>query len=107
MQAAVGYLRVSTREHGRRGFSLETQGIPRIAACGSSGHRMWWWYPSRPRISGGLMAYDELDELLAALARERAVIDHNELEAHGDASAECADEDYTATDHLDSDERSL
>jgi len=53
------------------------------------------------------MAYDELDELLAALARERAVIDHNEREAHGDASAECADEDYTATDHLDSDERSL
>lgn len=25
MQAAVGYLRVSTREQGRRGFSLETQ----------------------------------------------------------------------------------
>jgi len=53
------------------------------------------------------MAYDELDELLAALARERAVIDHNELEAHGDASVDEVAEDYSSTERLHSDERSL
>ena len=34
----------------------------------------------------GRMAYDELDELLAGLARERTVIDHNELMTHVRAS---------------------
>ena len=55
----------------------------------------------------GLMAHDELDELLAMLDRERAVIDRYELEACGDASADDVAEDYTATDQLYSDERSL
>jgi hypothetical protein len=53
------------------------------------------------------MAYDELDELLAMLDRERAVIDRNELETCGDASADEVAEDYTATDQLHSDEQSL
>jgi hypothetical protein len=56
---------------------------------------------------GGLMAHDELDELLAVLARERAVIDRYRLEAHGDASADDVAEDHAATDQLHSDERSL
>ena len=43
------------------------------------------------------MAHDELDELLAMLARERAVIDHYTLEAHRDTSADDVSEDYTAT----------
>ena len=43
------------------------------------------------------MAHDELDELLAMLARERAVIDHCTLEAHRDTSADDVSEDYTAT----------
>jgi hypothetical protein len=53
------------------------------------------------------MAHDELDELLAILERERALIDRCELEACGDASADDVAEDYTATDQLHSDERSL
>jgi hypothetical protein len=48
------------------------------------------------------MAYDELDELLAVLARERAIIDHYKLEAHGDASADDVAEDYTASDQVHS-----
>jgi hypothetical protein len=53
------------------------------------------------------MALDELDELLAMLERERALIVRCELEACGDASADDVAEDYTATDQLHSDERSL
>ena len=53
------------------------------------------------------MAHDELDELLAMLDRERAVIDRYEIEACGDANADDIVEDYTAGDQLHSDERSL
>jgi hypothetical protein len=53
------------------------------------------------------MAHDDLDELLAMLARERAVIDHYKLESHGEASVDCVAEDYIGTDRLHSDERSL
>ena len=53
------------------------------------------------------MAHDELDELLAMLDRERAVIDHYTLEAHRDTSADDVSENYTATDQLHSDEQSL
>jgi hypothetical protein len=53
------------------------------------------------------MAHDELDELLAMLARERAVLDHYMLEAHDGASADEMAEDYTATDQLHLDERAL
>jgi hypothetical protein len=53
------------------------------------------------------MAHDELDELLAMLARERAVLDHHTLEAHGGASADEVAEDYTATDQQHLDDRSL
>ena len=53
------------------------------------------------------MAHDELDELLAMLDRERAVIDHYTLKAHGDTSADDVSENYTATDQPHSDEQSL
>ena len=53
------------------------------------------------------MAQDELDELLAILARERALIDHYKFEAHEGASADDIAEDCTATDQLHSDEPSL
>ena len=53
------------------------------------------------------MAHDELDELLAMLDRERAVIDRYEPEVCGDASADHAAEDYTATNKLYPNERSL
>jgi len=53
------------------------------------------------------MAHDELDELLAMLARERALLDHYMREAHGAASAEEFAEDYAATDQLHLGERSL
>jgi hypothetical protein len=51
------------------------------------------------------MAHDELDELLAVLARERAVIDHYRLEAH--TGSDDVAEDYIATEQLHSDDRSL
>jgi hypothetical protein len=53
------------------------------------------------------MAQDELDELLAVLARERAVIDHYKFGAHHEASADDVAEDCSAIDQLHSDEWSL
>jgi hypothetical protein len=53
------------------------------------------------------MGLDELDELLAMLARERAVLDHYRLQAHGGASADEVAEDCTASHQLGLDERSL
>ena len=58
-------------------------------------------------FQGGLMAQDELDELLAILARERAVIDYYKFEAHEGPSADDVAEDFTAADQLHSDDRSL
>ena len=56
---------------------------------------------------GGLMAQDELDELLAVLARERAVIDHYKFEAHDGAGADGFAEDRSATDQRHTDEQSV
>jgi len=53
------------------------------------------------------MAQDELDELLAVLARERAVIGHYKFEAHDGASADDVAEDCTATDQPHPDEQSV
>ena len=53
------------------------------------------------------MAQDELDELLAVLARERAVIDHYKLEAHDGVSADGFAEDCSATDQRHTDEQSV
>ena len=53
------------------------------------------------------MAQDELDELLAVLARERAVIDHYKFEAHDGASADGFAEDRSETDQRHTDEQSV
>ena len=53
------------------------------------------------------MARDELDELLAVLARERAVIDHYKFEVHRGVSADDVADHCTATDQLHSDEQSV
>jgi len=53
------------------------------------------------------MAQDELDELLAVLARERAVIDYYKFEAHDGASADSFAEDRNATDQRHTDEQSV
>ena len=44
MQAAIGYLRVSTREQGRRGFSLETQRRDIGAFGAREGFTITSWY---------------------------------------------------------------
>src|ERR1700694_134411 len=66
MQAAVGYLRVSTREQGRRGFSLETQRRDIEAFGAREGFTAKSWYQD-VQTGGGADALQLRPGLAAAL----------------------------------------
>lgn len=66
MQAAVGYLRVSTREQGRRGFSLETQRRDIEAFGAREGFMAKAWYQD-VQTGGGADALQLRPGLAAAL----------------------------------------
>jgi DNA invertase Pin-like site-specific DNA recombinase len=66
MQAAVGYLRVSTREQGRSGFSLETQRRDIEAFGAREGFTAKSWYQD-VQTGGGADALPLRPGLAAAL----------------------------------------
>jgi DNA invertase Pin-like site-specific DNA recombinase len=71
MQAAIGYLRVSTREQGRRGFSLETQRRDIEAFAASAGFMVKSWYQD-VQTGGGADALQLRPGLPAALKEARS-----------------------------------
>jgi hypothetical protein len=70
MHAAIGYLRVSTHEQGRRGFSLETQRRDIEAFGAREGFAARWWYQD-VQTGGGTDALQLRPGLAAALKDAR------------------------------------